>query len=569
MRYKPALEAWRPNLYFNSPPRAQFQSFRNLIPLGCVGNQKPPTYSFLPYVRSRHPLFTQFSTFPELAALAGDKYYQSRPTISNISKAILTLEKRPHFDPLVLQSESFMFATKYFMEQYGHLYKDGVASFEETVEYIDYSKSPGKTGTFSGLKSKKDLANDNDFREWFLSKKHLGRPALWSASGKIEFKEKEDLENDKIRLFKIPPFELLFEQIKFGKRASERFKNFKWSAFGFNPYSGGCNRMALALLKNNLRFFYDLRGWDKYIPILSEYYHVVSSCSDIHKSEYNAFRWVILNTVNCQFVDPFGNVFLQSYGNPSGSGTTTRDNIGMHIMLVTAMLYEAFFSKYGRSPPRDLLNQQVIFIFGDDIIGSLTEEFEVLETPMFVENFFKKYGMETKYCTVQKYLPLTECNFLGFTFHLINGVYYPLYDITKLATSMVYQSTSSHTDLAFVSRAFTLFIMSYPHRSFELFRKAWMQICDYFSKSDDPGICSYIAFRNVPDYEIIQFYQGVETSQVFDFFDLSLVNLIFQESGDNVGFIYNTLFQQNEYNKSCDRIYEHGSGTIRRDDVLC
>ena len=176
-----------------------------------------------------------------------------------------------------------------------------------------------------------------------------------------------------------------------------------------------------------------------------------------------------------------------------------------------------------------------IFIFGDDIIGSVDPEFDFITTPSFFQDFYKPFGMKIKYVSASYGLPLSNCDFLGFKFHNIDGLYYPLYDIQRLATSMIYKSSSQDTSASFVSRSFTLFIMSYPSPHFEVFKQSWHDVCDHFSQDTNSVVQSYLTLRNVKTTEIIAFYQGSESVRFFDFFE-----------PDSVGLQYNQLPQQKE-----------------------
>ena len=456
--------------------------------------------------------------------IAGELYYIAVPTVNNVEFSIDTFEQRP---PLVGDDDpifkvSLDKASTLLHDQYGHLFKDCVASHEELVDYIDYSKSSGWDGTHCGFPTKLKLSQDPDFQKWLLENKHLLQDPLWSVHPKKEFKLLADLLKGKIRLFTIPPFSLLYEQLRFGKRISERMKNFKWSAFGFVPYHGGVNRLALKLLTKRIRIFYDISGWDKFLPLLERVYSIISTNVDIPKDLLPNYMWCVKNTIEYFFKTPNGHVFLKKYGNPSGSGVTTRDNILAHIIIVASALIHCYYLKFGYYPEMDLVCQQIVFIFGDDSIMSLDEEFDYILKDDFLKKHFARFGLTLKYCYGGLDYPLSKMQFLGFEFRYIDGIWYPCYDVQKLATSFIYDSVSSNSREAFISRAFTLTVMSFPTEHFSKFYKCWQDICDSLI-TDQLDLTSveqsYVSHRNIDINEIKQLYIGFEASQLDCFVD--------------------------------------------------
>ena len=523
-----------PKIIFKIHP--QYSLFKNLEYRGYI--KGGTTFGQEKMYRKIHPLTTNLD-HSDLLKIAGDEYYMVKPTLSNVEKTIKTLDDKPEPVPFEHQDMVLEHGLKFFDTMYGHLFEDCMATPEETVEYINYDKSSGTIGSFSDLRTKHDLIQDTKFNKWFYENKHLETIPIWSLSPKSEFKNKEDILNDKIRLFMIPPYDLLYEQIRFGKRVSLRIKNYKWSAYGFNPYRGGVNMIANKLNTKPIRYYYDVSGWDKYIPLMRMLYNVICSRSTYSYQRRQNFIWMVVNTINQHFKTPSGDVLARvEFGNPSGSGTTTRDNIFMHTIICSAYLSLAYFKKYNRLPPFELIDSQTIFIFGDDIIGAVDEEFEYITQPNFLHDFFKGLGMKLKYCRCEFGLPVTEMDFLGFKFAKHRGKYYPKYDIKRLATSMLFEGQDDGTLEPYISRVFTLMVMSYPHDEFLIFKTYFQLLCDYLIQSPirdyTQTVYSYLSMRNIPEAEIERFYTGNESSNkdLLLFFD------------PYVGFACNNNFQQ-------------------------
>lgn len=522
MRNKPASRGWVPPPKPKFAPHEEYSRFENLKYLGKLPNSAK--YGLDNMCRRLHPFVVNLD-IGALDDIAGDVYYMVKPTDDNVNFSIRSLENRPKLELTShFQIECLEQSYRFFNDQYGHLYNNGVATGEEINAYINYDKSSGYLGTFSGYRTKADIITDQAFNDWMYNNQHLSEIPIWSLTPKGEMKARSDIIVNKIRLFKIPPYDLLYEQIRFSKRSSIKFKMYKWSAYGFNPYSGGANTLAQNLLTMPIRFFYDLSGWDKFVPLMHAYYDIVRKNSTIPNNLKHNFEWMIRNTVNHVFKTPFGHVFMQSYGNPSGSGSTTRDNIGMHIILVASFLIEAYYSKFEKFPSVALLNSQVIKIFGDDIVGSVSEDFSGILDDGFLSNFFARFGMKLKYCVVERNLDIEKMDFLGFKFRKIGNRFYPLYDIQRLATSMIYEGLDDGTLEPFISRAFTLMVMSYPSEHFDVFKTFFQDICDYIHKAPfvdySSTVYSYLSMRNVSRREIDKFFTGNEScnDKLFKFF---------------------------------------------------
>lgn len=533
--YKTDSESWTPPPKITFAYHPTYSLYKNMTYVGYM--RGGTTYGKEKMYRKIHPVTTNLA-HTDLLNIAGEEYYMVKPTEENVNKTIFSLEDRPAAIPFEHQEMTLNYGLDYFNHIYGHLYEDCMSTPEETVNYINFDRSSGTIGSFSDLRTKFDLTQDTEFNEWFYQNKHLDTIPIWSLSPKSEFKNKNDIINNKIRLFVIPPYDLLYEQIRFGKRVSIRFKNFGWSAYGFNPYKGGANAIAQKLASKRVRFFYDVRGWDKYNPLMRKYYNIVSARSTYPKRYHKNFVWQVINTIKQRIKTPAGDVLDRDYANPSGSGITTRDNIGIHAIMTADYLSLAYFLKYNKLPSFELVSQQCIYIFGDDIVGAVDEEFDYITQPNFFDKFFAGFGMSLKYCQCSHDLPITEMEFLGFKFHKIRGKYYPRYDLKRLATSMLYEGNDDGTIEPYISRVFTLMVMSYPHDEFLIFKHYFQELCDYLMKSPTRDytntVFSYLSMRNLPEAEIDRFYTGNESSNL-DF-------LYFLDQ--NVGFACNYNFQQ-------------------------
>jgi len=112
---------------------------------------------------------------------------------------------------------------------------------------------------------------------------------------------------------------------------------------------------------------------------------------------------------------------------------------------------------------------------------------------------------------------LSTLSFLGASFKCIDGIYFPQYDIQRLATTMIYEK-SSLTLGQHLSKAFTLMVMSRPSDEFMIFYEAYNHLVHSFEvcNSNDPTTRGF-AFVGLPEVSSIDaFYLGSESSNIED-----------------------------------------------------
>jgi hypothetical protein len=458
-----------------------------------------------------------------LMDLAGDKFHIVLPCESNYYKTVSSWDQKPSFT--YEQEISFLFAKQFFDCYYGPIMDDCIASSEEICSFIDWTKSPGWPHTYFGYRTKEELVHSLTDTLFF---DRVGTPPIWNVAGKVEFKDIADIKENKIRLFQIPSFELLWSQLKFGKRISLQLMNYQWSAYGFNPYAGGFERLARRLLSKPYRGCYDVSGWDKFLPLLKDIYNVLEKRGNIPESELDEFHWMVTNT--CEFLLKLtnGNVIKKTYGNASGSGCTTRDNIFGHILIFAAGLYEAHLLKTGKAPTITQVHDQLVHLYGDDNVYSLDEDFSLMCDEDFLGKHLGKYGLKLKFFFGGLNADLHTLSFLGAHFKELNGRWLPKYDAERLATTMIYEKTQLSLD-QHLGKAFTLMVMSYPTDHFEVFYTAYASLVnsDIVKKNlDDPRTRAY-SVVGVPEIcSIVSFYTGSEAN--------SLVDLMLDFSSDPV-----------------------------------
>lgn len=454
----------------------------------------------------------------ELKALASDKFFCVRPTKSVYDKTVRSWDNRPPtpyahsgWSDTVI-GESYERALAFLDTYYGPLFEDPIMSSEELSENVDWSKSPGFPYTHFGYDQKKQLVPVLDLED----QNKINEKVYLHCAFKIEFLPTTDIANGKGRIYQIPPLPLLYSQLKFGKRISLKLKMYHWSMYGFNPYSGGFNRLAENLLTKPWRGCYDVSGWDKYLCVLRDLYKVLRNRANLPDEQVKEFEWMVNNT--CCFLLKLmdGTVLFKDYGNASGSGTTTRDNILAHVIIFATGLFFAYYVKYEIFPTLNRVFQQVVSLFGDDNVFGVDEDFSLMCDENFLRTHLGQFGLKLKFFVGGKDHPLEELSFLGAHFKKISGLWYPKYDVVRLATTMVYEIGGPKTlDLKqTLGKIFTLTIMSYPTEKWELFKTAYGEFLKHpqvLEKGHDPEVSTYLSV-GVPCEDTMKcFYQGLES----------------------------------------------------------
>jgi len=507
------------------------------------------------YKRNKSPFLNEYKGLLSknfLRDLAGDKFATVQPTQKNVDKTILSWDKYGKEDATYSSKlQSFVaFATDFYKTEYGNLYKDSIASEDEIMASYDLTKSPGFPGTQFGLRSKKNYFEHKISKEMEAYRHIL--PVIYNGVPKVEIKDMADILACKVRIFCVSPTHYLHYQKKFTVRLSERFKLYKWSAYGINLYSGGADSICANLLTKHARVCYDVSGWDKFIPLIPLIYQthkeLLIQFGDYqdYKSDFN---WVAQNLTEMLIRLPNGEVLKKVLGNPSGSGSTTLDNIRMHIVLLVTLLAKAFFDKYDSYPSFQLITTQIAYIFGDDNIAGIDEEFSKFIDRAWLTEHMKLFNLELKFLHIntstfgdhRDFLDddtQEPLSFLGATFVKRRGIFIPKYDPVRLAHSCYFDLKKLEL-VGYLSKIMTLTIMSYGSSHFQNFMVFFKDYCRIpeVACSKDPAIVSirHISALINEDY-VHEFYAGFEANdnKIIEFFDKDQLIFFTQFDPDTV-----------------------------------
>jgi len=399
-----------------------------------------------------------------------------------------------------------------------------ILSPEEIAENIVKTTSPGHPWNLYGLKTKGDVLASPMFHDYMkVMPENWPNPPLWKVVPKLdEWYSPEDLDNNKLRSIQIPPLEFIWYQKMFYHTQNQAMKMEGWSAYGFNPYCGGTDRLAQALLDFPIFVMYDVKSWDRGLPIMEECYKLRNEY--ISPDWLATARWIAENTVKTYLQHPNGFVFEKDVGNNSGSGNTTNDNIICHCMILALTL----LALYAGDTKKVLAT--IAQLFGDDnVLGLYKTGHTFREIQACFEFIFGLFDMRFDPFLVTS--NLEDCEFLGFKFKHTPGGWVPQYNLGKLTNSYLYQTGPKYSELETISRAWSLTIMvaGNGEEVYNSFADATTSLLRSVQKSSDPTVRTYVKY-GVPTYsEVISFYLGSES------LDMGLFALAFKLGAHQAG----------------------------------
>jgi len=499
------------------------RDYKELIYLGRVPSKTTLKSKEKPYHRVQSTHARRLGANHQmLQDIAGDTFAMVEPCLENVNQTYESFSAPKYGE---FRDKFNAYGMEFLDRFYGDIFGTMISP-EDLCQEVDWSKSGGFTASHWGIRSKGELIKDPNF----LKSDHHNNPVrtipLTTVANKRELKKITDILEKKIRCFFIAEWQLVKSQLRFGKDSSRKLMLKHWSAYGFNPYRGGVHNLALQLLSKRVRFYYDVSGWDKFVPLMQDLYALIRNRTILPEELRDEFEWMVKNTVAfiCVLFD--GDVILKAFGNASGSGMTTRDNILMHIIIAAAFLAEAYFMKFGKLPDFYFVAEQIVRLFGDDSVFAVDEEFDYVlhgmgEEDGFLNTFFKRYGMKLKFLYGGYDYPIEKMEFLGFRFHKVDGFYLPYYDPVRLAHSFIHTNDKGDTLTAYVSKCFVLAIMAYATEYRDLFIDSYHKLLDSLDPNHlTPELRSFKYETRLNAHILHAFYTGSESSSVdFSFFE--------------------------------------------------
>ncbi len=441
-------------------------------------------------------IYIQGESRSRLEDLKGD-YVFSRPSRNTLDISVRKMDRKVNYsfrtDPAHYR------ALGYIESMFREALTTRHMTLEEVMLDIDWTKATGVAWTNAGFKHKSDVLRSGMVKAVLDESTVLKVKPVWKAVGKEEFRTRRDyVDLAKQRTFIIEPFELLFHRKRLFGLQNERMKCVGWSAYGINPYEGGVWGMARRLTKNKHFFMLDGKLWDRIFALLNEVYEMRTK----YIPDDPFIKWVVENGICSYVILPNGDIVFKTWGNNSGSGCTTGDNIlGMCVCVAHVFFYLGITESQ--------LDQVVMYAFGDDVLGSHSFDFTDQEMEAAFKHVFGLYGVE-----LDPFVSgdnLEDFSFLGFSFKKLGDYWIPKYPLERLAYSFLYEPNSVKVE-AEISKMCSLMLMSAGNGEdyYNLFRSS---LCDVLLNCDCPTAIQlrHDHFRSVPVYNsVINWYLGLE-----------------------------------------------------------
>ncbi len=312
-----------------------------------------------------------------------DEYHVSNPTHSGVHKAALK------FDTFIVEPSDI--DEPIHKQTFGDLcdFFEPLRDSCPIKELVDVEYNPDATvalcGEILGSRTKDDMVLHNwDSIELFWERAHLiNQMTLWKLFGKVEFLKKAKLENRDIRSILTIPVELFFSTAAMCQSMNEKmceptFFKTTPSKHGIDLLKGGFSELLRTLTFS--KPFHVIQGdcskWDsRCMPFLLEMckklrYHCWDKKNMSPKEWHQRMDYYYGEIIRTYFYTPSGEVFMKNLGQPSGTVSTTDDNIIMHLYV----LCYAWRKLFGRSLFIDYHDHVRMAIYADDHLFTVSDD---------------------------------------------------------------------------------------------------------------------------------------------------------------------------------------------------
>lgn len=444
----------------------------------------------------------------QLASFAGP-YYRTIGTDSSVELSIKKMDKprATGYKKNPYWKRAKKFCGEYFLKAFRR--NTRMLGGEEILKDMRLTAVAGQPWQACGLKTKADCFRNEYFMEYLFKPVKEWGPIVWKVAPKTEYYHQDDLDANKVRTFIIPPTHFFYYQKALYHTQNEALKEFWWSAYGFNPYQGGTNRMARRFLKwGNLFVYYDVKGWDRQLPIMRTVYSMRNKFID---SRYIELAWFIAeNTIQSLLLLPNGKIIHKIIGNNSGSGCTTADNIIAHCFIVCLTLLVLY------DGDEALVERTVVELYGDDNASALPYTPKPKsEIELVFREVYRLFGLELDPFVILDTLEGVE--FLGFKFKKVAAGWIPCYNQGRLVAGFCYNIEKREDIQVSITKAWMLTVMA-AGGDRDCFDTMSQALTIYLNENEDSGnpVIQSFCDMGVPTYEECEaFFLGLEGARDF------------------------------------------------------
>jgi hypothetical protein len=452
----------------------------------------------------------------ELFKLTAGDFVISKSTRETLDISVRKMDRRPIY--AFRDCPFFDKAVNVLQTMFEDALEQPVLSHDEVLATMDMTKAVGFVETRCGYRAKRTYFDHGHASE-LLEPELLEETPVWKVSGKVEkLTRKEYVLDQKQRTFIIEPVELLYHHKRIFGGQNAGMKMHGWSYYGFNPFNGGVGELAEKLSRHKRKFMFDGKSWDRVASWMGEIWKVRTRLAPDDPFK----NWVVYHVVNSCLVLPNGDFVRKTWGNNSGSATTTGDNIlGMALIIIHAIL---------RLPGANESWLELVdcALFGDDAVAgdSLPVSDEVLRKT--IEDTFALYGVTLDPFVISE--DLEDMEFLGFKFSYQSGQWIPKYPASTISVTVLSNYHNMDID-GEVGKLYSALIMSAGNG--EEYFNSLSNVLNQILYKVDTTLTRELRKHGTPTYhEVIQWYIGGE-SELLKQGNFNFLQPVFLEAGRN------------------------------------
>lgn len=449
-------------------------------------------------------------------------FRNAKPTSKAIKVGVMKYNKpEPPKPKELIQAEAWL------ARMYGPFMKGEVISFDDAVEGMEKTPSPGYPWNIH-YREKQEVLDSHDawLREYIENFETMPAPrAIWQSSLKEEIRHVDKLKKHKIRQFSGAPIELVIMGRMLFLEQNEGFYDSHcqtFSAVGLTMTSGGWSRIYKQLSRFSHGFALDESEWDssmaRWLMEAIRNFRIRllkrSNATERDVAKAMAFYQEVIDSVYCL---PEGELIQKQIGNPSGSPNTVVDN----TLALSLLFFVTWIRRCGGNYTQMRDNLSAL-LYGDDNTFTVSPEFIERFNGEALRDEFKTMGVTIKNSEEElKPRPLEQLDFLSFGFHRVGpGLALPLHkDPQKLLASIAYRDSREHTIALKLQRVLAVREMLLGNEAaFEVIDRYATSLWQEYAPLQDQELVKVWNQRKTKE-EIALVYLGIEGGRPFKFQD--------------------------------------------------
>lgn len=403
------------------------------------------------------PIPNPTADYKSLSKYEKDLLYMSPDMVNDMNKAWEWTER--HFGPYMSDSR--------------------VRSAEEVIDSLDKTTSSGAPFNQIYPTKRELLETDTSFVDWINDDwERLATDPLWTSPSTSALKEEirptVKIKANKIRTFMAMATDItihgnrLFADMNEKMNASYLCSS---SAVGMSPYEGNWNRLFHKLSAFKKGYALDESEYDSSLRA-----YMMWGCAQLRwkmlreedRTPENLVRLktIYRNLINTLVITPEGIMVMKLAGNPSGSMNTINDNT---LVLYTLMAYawirncpnaETSYTEFEDNTAKALV--------GDDNTWTVSDYAHEFYNGSTVIECWKQIGVTTTTDSLEPRSP-EELDFLSAHTVFLDGKAIPVYDRTKLMTSLLYSPHKKRTPATTLQRTTAMLLAGWTDLPFRKF----------------------------------------------------------------------------------------------------